>query len=162
MPSTSLYRKIKVSAVCDAFIDIPFHSDSENGKTLATAYEGDAGFDLSSRIETSLAPFERASIPCGVSLAIPKGYAGLVIPRSGLAIKHGISVVNGPGLIDSGYRGEICVILINLDPRETFTIHQGDRIAQLMIVSYASVRLIECETLPVSERGPQGFGSSGV
>lgn len=145
-----------------ATVDVLYHAETSSGEALATAYEGDAGFDLASRIQTTLAPFERASIPCGVSLAIPNGYAGLVLPRSGLAIKHGISVVNGPGLIDSGYRGEICAILVNLDPHEPFTIHEGDRIAQLMIVPYASLHLVSCENLPESERGTQGFGSSGV
>ena len=102
----------------------------------AYAHPGDAALDLRSVEDGSIAPFERAVVSCGFALAIPEGHAGLVIPRSGLAAKHGISIVNAPGLIDSGYRGEVKVVLINLDPRETFQFQRGDRIAQLMIVQY--------------------------
>ncbi len=141
---------------------VPIHIEMQGMDLNAPAYNGDAGFDLSSRIELTLKPFERASVPCGISMAIPEGYAGLVVPRSGLAIKHGISVVNGPGLIDSGYRGEICVILINLDPHDEFVVHQGDRIAQLVVVPIANVVLQKAQSLPKSERGERGFGSSGT
>lgn len=126
------------------------------------AHPGDAGLDLRARIDGSLKPFERKTVPCGFSLAIPEGYAGLVIPRSGLASKHGISVVNGPGLVDSGYRGEICVVLVNLDPTETFYFAKGDRIAQLMIVAVPNVSLHNTYQLSESDRGGRGFGSSGL
>ena len=101
-------------------------------------------------------------VRCGFSLAIPDGYAGLVIPRSGLAARHGISVVNAPGLVDSGYRGELKVVLINLDPHESFKIHAGDRIAQLVIIETPVVSLVPSDDLPSSDRGSCGFGSSGV
>ncbi|MDO5426929.1 MAG: dUTP diphosphatase [Coriobacteriia bacterium] len=125
------------------------------------AYSGDAGFDLKSAEEVIIAPGERKVIHCGFSMAIPEGFAGLVIPRSGLAAKHGISVVNAPGLVDSGYRGEISVILLNTDKNESFEISIGDRIAQMMIVPFANAELIETETLDSSERSEKGFGSSG-
>lgn len=126
------------------------------------AHPGDAGLDLRSSIDVTIEPQCRALIPCGIALEIPQGYAGLVIPRSGLAIKHGISVVNAPGLIDSGYRGEIKVILINTDTESSFEIRKGDRIAQLMIVSYPEVELTVSESLSESCRGEGGFGSSGI
>lgn len=126
------------------------------------AYAGDAGVDLRSTEDLVLQPFERALVPCGFSLAIPEGYAGFVLPRSGLAAKHGISIVNAPGLIDSGYRGELKVILVNLDPTEPFAIKRGDRIAQLVILSVPAVQFQQVGELPVSERGEGGFGSSGV
>lgn len=128
----------------------------------AYAHAGDAGLDLRSAESLVIEPYERCLVPCGICLEIPAGYAGLVIPRSGLAIKHGISVVNAPGLIDSGYRGEVKVILINLDPKEPFVINKGDRIAQLMIVKTPLVEVEPVLTLEDSERGAGGFGSSGV
>lgn len=134
-----------------------------NGPSLpAYAHPGDAGLDVRAAIDGELAPFERMMVPCGFSLAIPEGYAGLVIPRSGLAARHGISVVNAPGLIDSGYRGEIQVVLVNMDPRETFAFKAGDRIAQLVIVAVPPVSLVPVESLSHTERGQGGFGSSGV
>lgn len=126
------------------------------------AYEGDAGLDLPSAEALTLRPFERKLVSTDLAIAIPKGYAGLVIPRSGLAIKHGISIVNAPGLVDSGYRGELKVVLVNLDPKESFEIKVGDRIAQLMLVKIPLVKLAQVEELPSSERGEGGFGSSGV
>lgn len=126
------------------------------------AYAGDAGVDLRSAEDLVLQPFERALVPCGFSLAIPEGYAGFVLPRSGLAAKHGISIVNAPGLIDSGYRGELKVILVNLDPNESFAVARGDRIAQLVIMPVPAVQFQQVEELPDSERGEGGFGSSGV
>ena len=126
------------------------------------AHMGDAGLDLRSTANIVLAPGERRMVPCGVKIAIPCGYAGLVIPRSGLAYKHGISVVNAPGLIDSGYRGEIKVILINHDKNADFVVSRGDRIAQLMLVAVPSVELVQVEELDDSDRGTGGFGSSGV
>lgn len=126
------------------------------------AHEGDAGLDLCAAEPATIEPYERKLVPCGICLEIPDGYAGLVIPRSGLAIKHGISIVNAPGLIDSGYRGEIKVVLINLDPKAPFVINEGDRIAQLMIVR-TPLAVIETATcLEDSERGAGGFGSSGM
>ena len=128
----------------------------------AYAYVGDAGLDLKSAEDAVLAPFERKLISCGIALAIPEGYAGFVLPRSGLAAKHGISIVNAPGLIDSNYRGEIKAILINLDPKASFEIHKGDRIAQLVIMAVPPVMLSEAEELSETVRGEGGFGSSGI
>ncbi len=128
----------------------------------AQAYPGDAGLDLVSRERVRLGPGERAVVGTGVAVAIPDGFAGLVIPRSGLAARHGISKVNAPGLIDSGYRGELKVILLNTDVAESFTVEPGMRIAQLVLVAVPEVSLLEVERLPVSERGEGGLGSSGV
>ena len=128
----------------------------------AQAYDGDAGLDLAACEHAELGPGERAVVGTGVAVAIPDGYAGLVLPRSGLAARHGLTIVNAPGLIDSGYRGELKVILLNTDAREPFAIEPGMRIAQLVLVEAASVRLVEVEELPESERGAAGFGSSGV
>lgn len=124
------------------------------------AYEGDAGLDLAACEEIELGPGERAVVPTGIAVDIPSGYAGFVQPRSGLAARHGIGVVNSPGLIDSGYRGEIRVVLLNTDSVETFTVEPGMRIAQLVVAPVASVRLVEVEELAASERGARGFGSS--
>lgn len=128
----------------------------------AYAHPGDAALDLRAAEDGAIAPFERTVVSCGFALAIPEGYAGLVIPRSGLAAKHGISIVNAPGLIDSGYRGEVKVILVNLDAHETFQFQKGDRIAQLMIVAAPSVTLHNTDRLDDSPRGASGFGSSGI
>lgn len=124
------------------------------------AYAGDAGLDLASCERVVLAPGERATVPTGLAVEIPEGYAGFVQPRSGLAARHGIGVVNSPGLIDSGYRGEICVVLLNTDAREPFTVEPGMRIAQLVIAPVATVRLVEVAELAASSRGDRGFGSS--
>jgi len=124
------------------------------------AYEGDAGLDLAACEEIELGPGERAVVPTGIAVEIPSGYAGFVQPRSGLAARHGIGVVNSPGLIDSGYRGEIRVVLLNTDSVETFTVEPGMRIAQLVVAPVASVRLVEVEELAASDRGARGFGSS--
>lgn len=125
------------------------------------AYEGDAGCDLYSRINVKLKPGERYLVPTGIAIAIPKGYAGFVQPRSGLAAKHGISLVNAPGLIDSDYRGEIKVIMINLDPKETFEVKRGDKIAQLVIQKVENVSFKVVDELEETGRGSGGFGSSG-
>lgn len=125
------------------------------------AHPGDAGFDLRSTVDLVLAPGERGLVPTGIAVAIPLGYAGLVQPRSGLATRHGVSIVNTPGLIDSGYRGEIKVITINLDPKEPFEIHRGDKIAQIVFYPVPETKLREVDELPSSERGAGGFGSSG-
>jgi dUTP pyrophosphatase len=128
----------------------------------AFAHPGDAGADLVSTEELVLAPGERALVPTGISLAIPNGLVAYVMPRSGLAIKHGITVLNAPGTIDAGYRGEIKVPLINLDLRNEFRINRLDRIAQLTILELAQIRFVEATELPDSHRGAGGFGSTGV
>jgi dUTP pyrophosphatase len=125
------------------------------------AHPGDAGVDLRSTIELSLKPGERAVVPTGIAVAIPERYAALVQPRSGLAARHGVSIVNTPGLIDAGYRGEIKVIAINLDPDEAFEIRRGDKIAQLVIYPVPETVWREVEELPESDRGAAGFGSTG-
>ena len=128
----------------------------------AYAHKTDAGIDLYSSINCVLKPYERKLIPSGVKLSIPEGYAGFVQPRSGLAIKNGISLVNSPGLIDSGYRGEVCIIMINLDKKMDFTIKKGDKICQLVIKKIEQANLIEVEDLDDSDRGESGFGSTGI
>jgi dUTP pyrophosphatase len=125
------------------------------------AYDGDAGLDLYALEERELGPGERASIGTGISIQIPPGQAGLVLPRSGLAASHGISIVNAPGLIDSGYRGEVRVLLLNTDPGKAFTVTVGDRIAQLVLVRVETPAVEEVDELALSERGAGGFGSSG-
>jgi dUTP pyrophosphatase len=126
----------------------------------ARAYDGDAGLDLSACERVELGPGERALVPTGLAVAIPEGYAGYVQPRSGLAAKHGISIVNTPGLVDSGYRGELLVNLVNHDARDPFVVEAGMRIAQLVILPVPPVELVEVDELPESERGVRGFGSS--
>ena len=126
----------------------------------ARAYAGDAGLDLSACDRVELAPGARALVPTGLAVAIPDGYAGFVQPRSGLAAKHGISIVNTPGLVDSGYRGELQVALLNTDRHETFVVEPGMRIAQLVVLPVPSIDLVEVDELPASERGDRGFGSS--
>jgi len=123
-------------------------------------YAGDAGLDLSACERFELSPGARALVPTGIAVAIPEGHAGFVQPRSGLATKHGISIVNTPGLVDSGYRGELLVNLLNTDRHETFIVEPGMRIAQLVIVALPTVELVEVDELPDSERGEKGFGSS--
>lgn len=143
-------------------LSVPLVRLDEGLDIPAYAYAGDAGVDLRSSETVTLKPFERALVPCGIAVAIPEGYAGFVLPRSGLAAKHGISLVNAPGLIDSNYRGEIKAILINLDASESFTVNRGDRIAQLVIMSVASAKFDCCEEFSQTSRGEGGFGSSGV
>jgi dUTP pyrophosphatase len=126
------------------------------------AHAGDAGIDLFSSIDCELKPFERKMIPTGIKVSIPEGYAGFVQPRSGLAAKFGIAMVNSPGLIDSCYRGEINVILINLDKENTYFIKKKDKICQLVIKKVEPVKLIEVDDLDETERGENGFGSSGL
>jgi dUTP pyrophosphatase len=125
------------------------------------AYDGDAGLDLAACEDVRLGPGERAVVATGLAVAIPEGYAGFVQPRSGLAARHGLGVVNSPGLIDSGYRGELKVVLLNTDRTEAFTVEAGMRIAQLVILPVPAVSLVEVEELPAgAERGARGFGSS--
>ena len=126
----------------------------------AYAYEGDAGLELMSAVDVTLKPLERTAIPTGLAVAIPEGYAGFVQPRSGMAIKRGLSMVNTPGLIDSNYRGELKVIAINLDPHEPIAIKRGERIAQLVIQEVPIVSLLEVDFLDDTVRGENGFGSS--
>jgi dUTP pyrophosphatase len=126
------------------------------------AYAGDAGLDLASCERVELGPGERATVATGLAVAIPDGYAGFVQPRSGLASRHGITIVNTPGLVDSGYRGELMVILLNTDPNETFIVEPGMRIAQLVVMQVPGIDPIEVDELPESERGVRGFGSSAV
>lgn len=125
------------------------------------AHETDAGCDLYSRIDVVLRPGERTLVPTGIEIAIPKGYAGFIQPRSGLALQHGISIVNSPGLIDSGYRGEVSVILINQDAKKTFRVRRGDKICQLVIQRVEKSKFQVVDSLDETGRGKGGFGSSG-
>jgi dUTP pyrophosphatase len=133
----------------------------ERARLPTRAHTGDAGLDLYALEEAVLAPGERASIRTGIAVEIPAGQAGLVLPRSGLAVRHGIALVNAPGLIDSGYRGEVQVLMLNTDPRVPFELAGGDRIAQLVLVAVQTPAPVEVEALGPSERGRGGFGSSG-
>jgi dUTP pyrophosphatase len=141
-------------------IDVAVRRLRSDAVLPTSAYEGDAGFDLTSCERVLLAPGQRAVVGTGLAVEIPAGYAGFVQPRSGLAARHGIGVVNAPGLIDSGYRGEIRVVLLNTDASEPFEVEPGMRIAQLVIAPVAVVRLVEAAELASSERGTRGFGSS--
>jgi len=132
----------------------------DNAVVPTRAYAGDAGMDLSSCERIELAPGERALVPTGLAVAIPEGFAGFVQPRSGLAAKHGISIVNTPGLVDSGYRGELLINLVNTDTHDAFVVEEGMRIAQLVILPIPELELVEVDELPESERGVRGFGSS--
>jgi len=125
------------------------------------AHPGDAGADLTTTVDVTLAPGERAMVPTGIAVALPDGYVALVHPRSGLAAKHGLSIVNTPGTIDAGYRGEIKVMLINHDPATPVELRRGDRIAQLVIQRFERARFVEVTELPDSVRGPGGYGSTG-
>jgi dUTP pyrophosphatase len=128
----------------------------------AYARPGDAGADLVARMDVTLAPGGgRAMVPTGITLAIPEGFAGFVQPRSGLALRHGVTCLNTPGLIDSGYRDELAVLLINTDPVSPYEVHRGDRIAQLVIQRVESADFVESAELPASQRGLGGFGSTG-
>ncbi len=141
-------------------IELPIVGEAE--QIPAYAQPGDAGADLRSAEALVLAPGERALVATGVRFALLEGYAAFVVPRSGLAVKHGISIVNSPGTIDAGYRGEIKVPLINLDPRESFEIAPGDRIAQLIVMPVTRAVFAPVQALPESQRGEGGFGSTGV
>ena len=143
-------------------VTVPIKRLDETLDMPAYAYPGDAGLDLRAAESAVLKPFERKLVSCGIAVAIPQGYAGFVLPRSGLAVKHGISLVNAPGLIDSNYRGEVKAVLINLDPETPFEIAHGDRIAQLVIMETPPVSLSEAGELSETDRGEGGFGSSGL
>jgi dUTP pyrophosphatase len=140
---------------------LPVVKLSEEATLPSRAHEGDAGLDLYACEAAHIGPGERWGVGTGVAVEIPTGHAGLVLPRSGLAKKHGIALVNAPGLIDSGYRGELRVLLLNTDPAETFRVEPGDRIAQLVVVPIALAEPVEAEDLADSVRGAGGFGSSG-
>ena len=127
----------------------------------AYAHPGDAGADLLTTVDVRLEPGERALVPTGIALALPSGYVALVHPRSGLAARHGVSIVNTPGTVDAGYRGEVKVLLVNLDPREPVELRRGDRVAQLVLQRVERARFVEVEALPSSPRGDGGYGSTG-
>ncbi len=134
----------------------------DEGVPLPTyARGGDAGADLITRIDVTIAPGERKLVPTGISIALPDGYAAFVHPRSGLAVKHGVTMVNAPGTVDAGFRGELQIILINHDPEETVTFSRGERIAQLIIQRVERAEFVEVKELPGSDRGSHGFGSTG-
>jgi len=143
-------------------IELPIQRLRDDAVVPARAYTGDAGLDLAACDRVELAPGERAVVGTGLAVAIPEGYAGYVQPRSGLAAKHGISMVNTPGLVDSGYRGELKVILLNTDRREPFVVEPGMRIAQLVVLPIPEVDPVVVDELPASERGVRGFGSSAA
>lgn len=141
-------------------------SDSVNvlivaASTPVVAHPGDAGADLSSTVDCVIAPGERMTVPTGVSIALPRGYVAFIVPRSGLAARHGITIVNSPGTVDAGYRGEILVTLLNTDAHAPFSVATGDRIAQMVVLPFASVNFVPVDRLPGSERGTDGFGSTG-
>ncbi len=140
--------------------ELPLVRVSEQAVVPARAYDGDAGLDLSACERVELAPGARAVVGTGIAVAIPDGHAGFVQPRSGLAAKHGITIVNSPGLVDAGYRGELKVVLLNTDREQTFVVEPGMRIAQLVVLPVAMPRPVEVAELPASERGEKGFGSS--
>jgi dUTP pyrophosphatase len=142
-------------------MEITFQKLDTELPTPQRAHVGDAGIDLYGRVDLVLAPGERAAVPTGIAVAIPDGYAGLVVPRSGLALRHGVGVVNGPGLIDPGYRGEVQVLLVN-HGSETIELRRGDRVAQLVVVAVPAVQMVESAELPRSDRGEGGFGSTGA
>ena len=141
-------------------IELPIQRLRADAVLPTQAYAGDAGLDLSSCERVELGPGERATVATGIAVAIPEGYAGFVQPRSGLASRHGITIVNAPGLVDSGYRGELRVVLLNTDRAESFTVEPGMRIAQLVVMPVEPPELREVDELPVSDRGVRGFGST--
>jgi len=140
--------------------ELPLLRISEHAVVPARAYDGDAGLDLAASERVELAPGTRAVVGTGIAVAIPEGHAGFVQPRSGLAANHGITIVNAPGLVDSGYRGELRIVLLNTDRDETFVVEPGMRIAQLVVLPVATPVPVEVAELPASERGERGFGSS--
>jgi dUTP diphosphatase len=141
-------------------IEVPIRRLRPDAAVPRRAYVGDAGVDLASCERVELAPGERAAVGTGLAVAIPDGFAGFVQPRSGLAARHGITIVNAPGLIDSGYRGEVRVVLLNTDRHAQFVVEPGMRIAQLIVLAVPEVELLEVDELPDAERGVRGFGSS--
>jgi dUTP pyrophosphatase len=142
-------------------VELPTTRLRDDARLPTRAHDGDAGLDLYAVEGATIGPGERLAVPTGIALEIPAGFAGLVLPRSGLAARHGIALVNAPGLIDSGYRGEIRVLLLNTDPRQPFEIKPGERIAQLVVTPVADAVPVEVVDLAASVRGEGGFGSSG-
>ena len=143
-------------------IELPIQRLRAEAVVPERAYTGDAGLDLAACERVELAPGERTLVGTGLAVAIPDGYAGFVQPRSGLAARHGLTIVNSPGLVDSGYRGELRVTLLNTDSSETFVVEPGMRIAQLVVLPVPELELVEVDELPTSERGVRGFGSSAA
>jgi len=146
---------------CLGHVELPVRRLRDEATLPSRAHEGDAGLDLYAAESATLAPGERATVATGIAVEIPAGFAGLVLPRSGLAARHGIALVNAPGLIDSGYRGEVKVLLLNTDRANAFEISPGDRIAQLVVSPVAEAEPVQVAELEVSARGAGGFGSSG-
>jgi len=143
-------------------IELPIQRLHADAVVPQRAYTGDAGLDLASSERVELGPGERALVGTGLAVAIPEGYAGFVQPRSGLAARHGLTIVNSPGLVDSGSRGELRVVLLNTDRTEPFVVEPGMRIAQLVVLAVPELELVEVDELPSSERGVRGFGSSAA
>ena len=143
-------------------MDLPFRQLDPQGQLPQSQHPGDAGLDLRSAIDVVVEPGERAMVPTGVAVAIPDGHAGLVLPRSGLASRQGLTLANAPGLIDAGYRGEVICAVVNLDRTQAVTIAKGDRIAQLVIVAIPTVSPGWVDELPETTRGEGGFGSTGT
>lgn len=154
MPITPLERQ--------APIHVRFVRLDPDAPMPAIAHAGDAGYDLTSTVDLVLEPGMRALVPTGLAMSIPEGFAGFVQPRSGLAVKHGVGIVNSPGLIDSHYRGEIKVVLVNLDPEKPFSVNRGDKICQLVFQRVEQARFEQVEQLDDTERGEGGFGSTGL
>jgi dUTP pyrophosphatase len=143
-------------------MDIPFKRLHPEAQLPAAQHPGDAGLDLRSVVDVEIGPGERALVPTGVAVAIPQGHAGLVLPRSGMASKQGLTLANAPGLIDAGYRGEVICSMVNLDPRSPVRIARGDRVAQLVIVAIPEVKASWADQLEGTSRGDGGFGSTGA
>jgi dUTP pyrophosphatase len=151
-----------VKAVGFPFVRVEFRRLDPGASLPRYAREGDAGLDLAANSDVVVKPGERALVPTGLAVAIPEGHAGLVLPRSGLASRHGLTLANAPGLIDSGYRGEITIAVVNLDPDRPYEINRGERIAQLLVVPYNGLEPVEVADLPGTSRGTGGFGSTGT
>lgn len=143
-------------------LNIPLKRLDPTVELPAYTHDGDAGMDLHAAEAVTLEPLARALVPCGFAIALPAGFGALILPRSGLSSRHGVTVVNAPGLIDSNYRGEIKVALVNLDPETPFTVNRGDRIAQMLVLPFPSIAFTEVEELDATDRGAAGFGSSGL
>ena len=143
-------------------MELPFQRIDPQVELPSYAHPGDAGLDLRSAVDVEVGPGELAMVPTGLAVAIPEGHAGLVLPRSGLASRHGLTMANAPGLIDAGYRGEVICAVVNLDREHAVRIARGDRIAQLVVVAVPAVRPTWVEALPPSARGQGGFGSTGT
>jgi dUTP pyrophosphatase len=147
--------------VTDETLTIQLRRLDEGVPVPVYAHPGDAGADLVTRVDATIAPGERQTLPTGIAIALPEGYAAFVHPRSGLAAKHGLTIVNAPGTVDAGYRGEIAVTLLNTDRSEPVVLRRGDRVAQLVVQRVERARFVEADELPESVRGAGGFGSSG-